>query len=143
MQNYPWKENQVMVIDPQFFQDCESLLMSKKCSNVVAKLFEQIKSKGLLSGSNFEAMKSSGRFSLYSIRINETDRLLMTVYKEYCCLVAIVANHDYEKNKFVRNSSSLDKLIQNLPIEDDFQEKSLQDMTKLFKMNSVFLTVRA
>ncbi|CAM3010659.1 Ankyrin repeat protein [Legionella steigerwaltii] len=63
---------------------------------------------------SLEKLHGVSGISIYSIRVNRETRLLFTAYKEKLCLLDVVYNHDYHKNRYLRNPGLLKAFLAKL-----------------------------
>ena len=77
--------------------------------DIIYRLFH-----GNRHGLHFERLHQRGPLPIYSVRVNDTKRLLFTSYQGSLCLLDVVLNHDYEKNPFLRHSKKAMAFIQGL-----------------------------
>ena len=62
-------------------------------------------------GLHLEKLKKHKDLSLYSIRENDSARILLVKYQGQFCLVDVVLNHDYHKSRFYNNLSLFHALL--------------------------------
>ncbi len=85
--------------------------------------FEETVSKllqGEYKAANLDLKKCRG-LSLYTARVNRSDRLLFTTVekdnKPYLLLLEVIPNHDYQKSRFLNNPVLLKQFIENADIQ--------------------------
>ena len=76
--------------------------------------------QGERSGLHLERLRSSANPPIYSIRVNERDRLLFTLHQDSICLLDVVLNHDYEKSVFVRHPQKVQAFVKTMIDDAEF-----------------------
>jgi hypothetical protein len=87
-----WKEP-ILANPKTFYHDFHSYVAHRvNCKNLL-DLIDEFKNGGLSQGRKFEILGSGG---LRSVRLGNTDRMLLIVHKGYVILQNIALEHDYE-----------------------------------------------
>ncbi|STX49682.1 Uncharacterised protein [Legionella hackeliae] len=84
----------------------------------------------LLSGDykslDLEELQGVKGVTIFSIRVNRETRLLFTTHQGKLCLLDPVYNHDYHKNRYIRNPGLLKTFLgklDNCPVDIKIAEK--------------------
>jgi len=70
--------------------------------------------QGEQAGLRIEKLRLDADPPIYSMRLNESDRLLFSIYQSSLCLLDVVLHHDYAKSMFVRHPHKVQDFVKTM-----------------------------